>query len=94
MKQAIQVGIVGDFNPAFRSHHATNASLEHGARRLGLNVESRWLPTTPLDGPDAEEVLSGYDGLWISAGSPYQSMHGALRAIEFARTRGRPLLAT
>ena len=37
---AIRIGIIGDFNPEFRSHHATNDSLQHAARKLQLKVES------------------------------------------------------
>ncbi len=94
MSDAIQIAIVGDFNREFHSHLATNASLKHAAGRLEMKVESQWVATPSLVGSDAEEVLGGYDGLWISPGSPYRNMHGALRAIELARTRGWPLVAT
>lgn len=94
MESAIQVGIVGDFNPSFHSHLATNVALQHAAGKLNLEVESRWLPTASLLAPGAEEVLAAYDGLWASAGSPYRSMQGMLRAIKFARERDWPLMAT
>jgi CTP synthase (UTP-ammonia lyase) len=44
--------------------------------------------------PNAEDVLAQYDALWASPGSPYKSMAGMLRGIEFARTRGWPFVAT
>ena len=94
MSFAIQVGIVGDFNPDFQSHHATNASLQHAASKLGLPVESKWVPTTSLLSPNADGVLAGFEGLWASPGSPYKSMEGMLRAIEFARKGDWPFVAT
>lgn len=42
----------------------------------------------------AEQVLAGFDALWIAPGSPYQSMRGALEAITFARIHDLPLLGT
>ncbi len=94
MPDIVRIAIVGDFHPEFRSHPATGASLDHAARKLGLKVEWGWLPTPSLAKPDAEEMLAGHDGLWISAGSPYASFDGALRAIRFARTRDWPFVAT
>ncbi len=91
---AIRIGILGDFNPEFRSHHATNDALQHSARKLEIEVESSWLPTPSLLTPEAPKVLETYDGLWASAGSPYKSFDGMLKGIEFARVHDWPFLAT
>lgn len=92
--RAVRIGILGDFNPGYRSHQSTNASLQHAARALGCEVEAAWAPTPSLDQASSVERLAGYDGLWASAGSPYRSMRGMLAGIEFARMRGRPFVAT
>ena len=81
------VGIVGDFNDRNHTHLATNRALES----VGLPFE--WIATTDLDG-DGEQRLAGFDGIWISPGSPYLSMDGALRAIRYARERGVSLVGT
>ena len=91
--RAIRIGILGDFNSDYRSHHATNTSLLHTAKALGRKVESDWIPTPQIEGRP-EEALSDYDGLWASPGSPYRSMSGMLAGIQFARTHGRPFVAT
>src|SRR5208283_3018639 len=83
--ESVRIGILGDFNPEFRSHHATNDSLQHAARKLQLKVESAWLPTPSLLEPGAAAVLDSFDGLWASAGSPFKSFDGMLKGIEFAR---------
>jgi len=94
MSSAIRIGILGDFNPEFRSHHAINDSLGHVATKLKAKVESEWLPTPSLAKPSAEEKLATFDGLWASPGSPYQSMEGMLRGIQFAREQNWPFLGT
>jgi CTP synthase (UTP-ammonia lyase) len=92
--EPIRIGILGDFNPEFRSHHATNDSLQHAARKLGITVESVWLPTLSLLEPNAAGILESFDGLWASPGSPYRSFDGMLKGIEFARVHDWPFLAT
>jgi CTP synthase (UTP-ammonia lyase) len=89
-----RIGILGDFNPEFRSHHATNDALQHAAAKLNIVVESAWLPTPSLLEAGAQKTLEGYDGLWAAPGSPYKSMEGMLKGIEFARRRDWPFLAT
>ena len=94
MADTVRIGIIGDFNTEFRSHHATNDSIQHAASKLKLKVESEWLPTTSLAAPEGRKILESFDGLWASPGSPYKSMDGMLKGIEFARTRDWPFLGT
>jgi len=94
VSEPIRIGVLGDFNPEFRSHHATNDSLQHAARKLGMAVESVWLPTPSLLEPNAAANLESFDGLWASPGSPYKSFDGMLKGIEFARIHDWPFLAT
>jgi CTP synthase (UTP-ammonia lyase) len=60
---------------------------------LEMPVLGEWLPTAALE-QDCALALAGFDGLWISLGSPYRSMRGALNAIRFGRERGLPVLGT
>ena len=90
----VRIGIIGDFNPDYHTHYATNASLEHVAKALTREIDVTWVPTPSLAEPHAVEELAGYDGLWASPGSPYRSMRGMLAGIEFARTRNRPFVGT
>jgi CTP synthase (UTP-ammonia lyase) len=94
MKEAVRIGIIGDFNPEFRSHHATSESLQHAAAKLNRPVESQWIPTPSILQGGAKTVLEGFDGLWASPGSPYASFDGMLRAIQFARECDWPFLGT
>jgi CTP synthase (UTP-ammonia lyase) len=90
----LTVGIIGDFDPGSETHRATNEALHHAAHALGTAVTASWLPTSELDTGAVEQVLGPFDALWAAAGSPYRSMGGALRGIQFARERGRPFFGT
>jgi len=94
VSDAVRIGILGDFNPEFRSHHATNDALQHAARKLGIEVQSEWIPTPSLIKPEAEKKLESFDGFWASPGSPYKSLEGMLKGIQFARVRDWPFLGT
>ncbi len=94
MSNAVRIGILGDFNSEFPSHHATNAALQHAAHQLEFAVESQWIPTPSLTEAGAGKILEGFDGLWASPGSPYKSFAGMLKGIEFARRRDWPFLGT
>ena len=52
-----------------------------------------WLSTDMLAHAEPGRLLS-YDGLWCVPASPYVSMAGALRAIQFAREHEVPFLGT
>lgn len=89
-----RIGIVGDFKPGYRGHVTTAAALGHAGHALGAPVEGVWLSTEALaSAPDTRE-LEAFDGLFLTPGTPYASLPGALRAIRFAREQGWPLLAT
>jgi CTP synthase (UTP-ammonia lyase) len=94
VNNAVRIGILGDFNPEFRSHHATGDSLQHAAAQLNLAVETQWVSTPSLLEPGAQKALEGFDGLLASPGSPYKSFDGMLKGIEFARRRDWPFLGT
>lgn len=90
----LRVAIVGDFDPGKHSHWATEAALFHAAARLRLSVVPEWVPTPRVADADPAQVLGEFDAIWGAPGSPYTSMAGILRAIEFARQRDRVYLGT
>jgi CTP synthase (UTP-ammonia lyase) len=88
----VRIGIVGDADPQFEPHVATDAGIAHSAAALSLTVDATWLPTETLVAVEGETRLGAFDGLIIAPGSPYRSMEGALQAVRFARKRGVPLI--
>lgn len=94
MRRAVRIGIVGDHKPGYRGHVATNEALRHAGQALSIDVENVWLSTTELEAAASDRKLEAFDGLFMTPGTPYESLAGALRALRFARERGWPLLAT
>jgi CTP synthase (UTP-ammonia lyase) len=60
--QNIRVGIVGDFDPNFRPHKATDEAIQHAAVAAGFAVEVEWLPTQSLE-QHAHRTVQPFDGL-------------------------------
>jgi CTP synthase (UTP-ammonia lyase) len=88
----MRLAILGDYDPLFPPHPATDVGLQHAIASESFPVDVRWVPTDTIGDP--RQSLGSYDGLWISPGSPYRSLDGALAGIRYARERGMPVLAT
>jgi len=81
MRQTVNVGIIGDYNPKYKLHDATNDSLHHVSKELVVPISIQWVPTDSLI-DSAKEKLLEFDALWCAPGSPYKSFEGALNGIE------------
>lgn len=89
----VRLAIVGEYDAAFEPHQAVNATIAQVSRARGIDVRVEWVSTEAVE-RDASGRLAGFDAIWISPGSPYRSLDGALESIRFARERGVPLLGT
>lgn len=94
MNQSLRIGVIGDFDPNYPSHVATNEALAHAAGALSVALMCSWLDTQSLNEEASETTLKKFDALWCAPGSPYESTAGALRAIQFAREEGWPFIGT
>ena len=94
MSDPVRIAVLGDYDPKSPTLPAVDKSLQHAAAMLNMAVESRWLPTPSLIEPGAAKLLETFDGIWAAPGSPYQSFHGMLKGIEFARRNDWPFLGT
>jgi CTP synthase (UTP-ammonia lyase) len=88
----LPIAILGDYNPAYPPHPATNQSVVHAGQVLGFSFDIQWIPT-PQIGPDHEGMLTGFGGIWAGP-SPYANPAGVLLAIRFARENNIPFLGT
>jgi CTP synthase (UTP-ammonia lyase) len=94
MDQTVNLGIIGDYDPAKSSHTATGAAIEHAAKYLSVKVGVTWLPTPSFLAEAGRQALERYDAIWASSGSPYQSLEGAIIGIRLAREMKRPFIGT
>lgn len=84
------IALLGEFNPTYKTHIATNAAIEHSRAALGVDVEGIWVATQDIDIP----LPSHFSGIWVAPGSPYRNMHKTLQAIQYAREQHVPCLGT
>ncbi|MGD0803631.1 MAG: hypothetical protein ABSA11_06110 [Candidatus Bathyarchaeia archaeon] len=93
MPKKLSVGVIGDFQPTYETHIATNQAFHNSADRLGVEVKVEWLPTLTLYG-NTEEQMEHFDAFLCAPGSPYKSAEGALNGIRLARENDHPFLGT
>ena len=85
---SLTIGIVGERDPSFPPHIATDAALAHSAEAMGIDIDARWI------GTDDISAVERADAIWCAPGSPYRSLDGALAALTHGRERGVPTLGT
>jgi len=83
----LSIGIIGDYNANFEPHPVTNRMFAQAAQACGVEIAPEWVATDRV----TQRTLEKFDALWISPGSPYRNLDGALGAIEFARRHQVPL---
>lgn len=84
------LAIIGEFDPTFPPHPATNAAIGHSALAHGLDIRAEWVSAADVD----PALLGRYAGIWVAPGSPYKSLERTLLAIRHARERGIPCFGT
>jgi len=89
-----EVLIVGDYQPEYPPHEATDRAFEHSRASLGIELDHRWIAPVEFESSHGLAQVQRAAGLWIAPGSPYSSLQGALSAIELARCEPIPLLGT
>jgi CTP synthase (UTP-ammonia lyase) len=94
MNGIITIGIIGDFDKTHPSHVATNEAVSHSAKSLAIDVKVEWLPTVSFMKGIVKRIISKYDGIIASPGSPYKSMDGMIKAIRAAREMNLPFIGT
>ncbi len=86
-----KIGIIGEFNPGKKSHIALNNSLEWLKNDLSFKFE--WIDTIKIE-RNSSMTLNGLSGIWSASGSPFKSLDGVIKAIEYARANNIPHLGT
>jgi CTP synthase (UTP-ammonia lyase) len=92
MPRPVSVGVIGDFDPSFEPHTATDAAVAHAAAAAGLPATVEWLGTELL--AENAEIVGRFDAVICAPGSPYKNMAGALGALRHTREHDIPTLGT
>ncbi len=83
-----KIAILGDFNPAYSTHHALNNSIRQIQKLFNQELQFDWISTDILNSKTAFNNL--YCGLWIAPGSPYKDIKNVLSTITYARENNIP----
>jgi CTP synthase (UTP-ammonia lyase) len=67
--QQVKIGIIGDFNFTYNTHHATNLALDHAGRFLEVELSYYWIKLNEAIAMKPSQ-FEAYDGLWVAPG-PY-----------------------
>lgn len=84
-----KLGIIGDYKASNASHVATDNALQH----VGNSFLYEWINTDRVEAA-FDTIIQSCNGFLIAPGSPYNSMTGVLKIIEYARKHGVPTLGT
>ncbi len=86
----VRIGVVGKYTELVDSYKSVQEALFHGGIAHDLRVEIDWISSEGLEGANAAERLSEYDGLLIPGGFGPRGVEGMLSAIRWAREERRP----
>jgi CTP synthase (UTP-ammonia lyase) len=84
------VAILGEYNPKFHPHVATDAAIRDSCAALGVGIDSHWVSTADVD----DGLIRSHQGVLVAPGSPYKNMARTLEAIRYAREHALPCLGT
>ena len=83
-----KLALVGDRSPSVRAHGRIPLLIDALRRRDGLVLDPYWIASTEADD------LSGFDGIWVVPGSPYNDREKVIAAVATARELEIPFLGT
>jgi CTP synthase (UTP-ammonia lyase) len=90
MSSLREIAVLGEFDPSFIPHSATNAAIDHSCAVLNSDVEAKWVSTQDIE----DSLFDRYSAIWVAPGSPYKNLDKTLWAIREARERNIPCLGT
>ena len=85
-----RIALVGDRSANVQAHARIPGIIDALLAREGIALDPYWIATKDADSCD----LSGFDAIWVTPGSPYESFSGALAAVRTAREQGIPFFGT
>ena len=84
------IALLGEFDPTFQPHIATEKATEHSRSALGASVAGVWVSTENI----SESLFERFSAIWVAPGSPYKHIDNTLWAIRYAREQHIPCLGT
>lgn len=90
--QQLKIGIIGDFNFTYNTHHATNLALDHAGRFLEIELSYYWIKVNEFIGMKPQQ-LSNFDGFWFAPG-PFQNLFYLNGVVDILLQQNAPTFIT
>ena len=88
----LKIGIIGDFNFTFNTHHATNLALDHAGRFLEVELSYYWIRVNEFISMKPNH-LSNYDGFWLAPG-PFLNLFYLNGVVDLLLQQNTPVFIT
>lgn len=90
--QQLKIGIIGDFNFTYNTHHATNLALDHAGRFLEIELSYYWIKVNEFISMKPQQ-LSNFDGFWFAPG-PFFNLFYLNGVIDILLQQNTPTFIT
>jgi CTP synthase len=88
---AVRIGVVGKYTSLHDAYKSVKEALVHGGIPNDTKVEISWIDSDRFEAPDeADEILSGFNGLLIPGGFGVRGVEGMINAVQWAREHRLP----
>lgn len=84
------IAIIGEFNSDKKNHVRLNQALDW--LKTDFDFDYLWIATDSV--ATQPDQLARFSGIWSAPGSPFNSVSGSLKAIQYAREHNIPHLGT
>ena len=88
----VTIALVGKYTALHDAYISVVEALKHGAVAHKASVTIKWIPSETLVAENADELLSGVNGILVPGGFGDRGIQGKINAIEYARTHNIPFL--
>jgi len=91
-KQDVEIAIVGKYTQLHDAYLSVMEALHHAGYKNGVAVNIRWIDSERITKENADEELSGADGMIIPGGFGNRGIEGMILSCEYARKNRLPYL--
>ena len=86
----VTIGLVGKYTGLHDAYLSVAEALRHAGYSLNARVRIEWLDSEKITPDNAEEVLSGLDGIIVPGGFGNRGIEGMILTAEYARQNSIP----
>ncbi len=89
--ETVEIALVGKYVALHDAYLSVVEALTHGGIENDVKVKVRWVNSEELDDDNADELLSGVDGVLVPGGFGDRGIEGKISAIRWARENNVPM---